>query len=92
MLVHPRHPVRLVPAAPIDDLTQLEHRPTVRDLEREADDYALAYMGRNDIDPERLAQLLLRLEETAGESFLPIPFLSSHPATEERIERLRSGA
>jgi Zn-dependent protease with chaperone function len=62
-----------------------------RDFEREADEYALAYMGRNDIDPERLAQLLRRLEQTAGGSSLEIPFLSSHPATQERIERLRGG-
>lgn len=62
-----------------------------REFEREADDYALAYLNESDIDPECFAELLLRLEEEAGGSFLEVPFLSSHPTTEERIDRLRDG-
>jgi Zn-dependent protease with chaperone function len=61
-----------------------------RDFEREADDHALAYLRANDIDPGRFAELLVRLERAEGDA-PAIPFLSSHPATRERIERLRSG-
>lgn len=63
-----------------------------RDFEREADDYALSYLDRAGIDPERFAELLQRLEQAAGERALNVPFLSSHPSTEERVHRLRSSS
>jgi Zn-dependent protease with chaperone function len=61
-----------------------------RDFEREADDHALAYLLANDIDPGRFADLLVRMEQADGGDALVVAFLSSHPSTQERIERLRS--
>lgn len=58
-----------------------------RDFEREADDYAAAYLATRDIDPCRLGALLRRMEQASGGG-APIPFLSSHPSTRERIEAL----
>jgi Zn-dependent protease with chaperone function len=63
-----------------------------RDFEREADDHALAYLFANDIDPGRFADLLDRLERADGGDAPVVAFLSSHPSTQERIERLRSPA
>ncbi|HLX80436.1 MAG TPA: M48 family metallopeptidase [Burkholderiales bacterium] len=60
-----------------------------RDFEREADDYALDYMARRGIPPEKFAAILQRMEEKRqGDKDIP-DFLSSHPATRERIERAR---
>ena len=61
-----------------------------RDFEREADDHALAYLLAHGIDPGRFADLLVRLEQ-AEDDAPGIAFLSSHPSTRERIQRLRSG-
>jgi len=64
-----------------------------RDLEREADAYAVEVLRLNDISPEYFARMLERLEEdspggeNAGGS--PLDYLSSHPVTSERIERVR---
>lgn len=58
-----------------------------RDFEREADTYAVAYLKTRDIDPARLGDLLVRMEEARG-SGLDVGFLSSHPSTEERIRSL----
>jgi Zn-dependent protease with chaperone function len=60
-----------------------------RGFEREADDHALAYLTANGIDPARFADLLVRLERAGGDS-PAIAFLSSHPPTRARVERLRS--
>lgn len=57
-----------------------------RDFEREADDFALVYLRDAGIPPRRFADLLRRLE--AEDGGIPIPFIASHPTTEERIERL----
>jgi len=60
-----------------------------RDFEREADDYALDYMARRGIPPEKFAAILQRMEEKRqGDKDIP-DFLSSHPATRERIARAR---
>jgi Zn-dependent protease with chaperone function len=64
-----------------------------RDLEREADAYAVDVLRLNDISPEYFARMLERFEEgsqhseSAGGS--PLDYLSSHPVTGERIERVR---
>ncbi len=82
-----------------------------RELEREADDYALAYMREHDLAPQHFADALKRLEcshrtepgdDHASEEFLACLdeepgwedddfqwtfYLSTHPATSERIER-----
>ena len=58
-----------------------------RDAELEADDYAAALMKANGLDANRLALALQRL---AGDESHSAPYLSSHPATTERIARLRN--
>ena len=58
-----------------------------RDFEREADDYAVAYLSERGIAPAHFAALLTRLSEAAGESEGPLSFLDSHPATDERVRR-----
>lgn len=59
-----------------------------RDQEREADTLGLDYMIANRYDPQgaiRLHELLLK-----SSSGFRIPFLSSHPSSEARIENLRA--
>ena len=59
-----------------------------RKFEREADDYAIAYLRKSEISPTHFAALLERLAEEHGEAEGIVTFLSTHPATAERIERL----
>jgi predicted Zn-dependent protease len=59
-----------------------------RDQEREADTLGVDYMLANQYDPQgaiRLHELLVK----SGSGFR-IPFLSSHPSSDERIENLRA--
>jgi len=59
-----------------------------RDQEREADALGVEYMLANQYDPQgaiRLNELLLKTH-----SGISIPFLSSHPSSDERIENLRA--
>lgn len=63
-----------------------------RDLEREADAYAVDVLRLNDISPEHFALILERLEVGSGDASgggSPLDYLSSHPVTSERIERVR---
>jgi Zn-dependent protease with chaperone function len=64
-----------------------------RDLEREADAYALDVLRLNDISTDHFARMLERLEESAGGGETvaggTLDYLSSHPVTSERIERVR---
>lgn len=69
-----------------------------RDMEREADDYAVAVLRREGIAPRHLADLLQRLEAAscpqgrAGADCPRLPgWLSTHPITRERIARIRAG-
>lgn len=71
-----------------------------RDFEREADDYAMAFLENSEFAPESFARMLQRLETEhssrrdtedpeggqAGWSF----YLSTHPSTTARIDRLRT--
>ena len=57
-----------------------------RDVEREADDYAIAMLRQNGIALEHLAQVFVAL----GKLDQGTPYLSSHPASAERIERIRA--
>lgn len=63
-----------------------------RDMEREADDYAARALREQGRSPALLAEMLERLvrayRRDGGE---PGGWLSSHPASTERIERLRHG-
>jgi len=60
-----------------------------RDAEREADDYAIAMLRRNGIALDHLARVFerLRQQDKAGGE---LPYLSSHPASAERIARIRA--
>lgn len=60
-----------------------------RDLEREADAFAVEAMRANGIDTTHLAAILRRMEEQAGGS--GPGYLSTHPATDERLEALTRG-
>ncbi len=71
-----------------------------RDLEREADEFAARMLRENAMSPELLVAMLGRLEsahrpnrrddadDSPAEGGLP-DYLSTHPATDERISRLR---
>lgn len=57
-----------------------------RDMEREADAYALAWLESACIPPARFADILGRLDEDPSDTGL----LDSHPGTRERIEPFRT--
>ena len=67
-----------------------------RDFEREADDFALAWLRQNDIPPEMFGAILQRLEDSrrkdgkaGGKDEGISDYLSTHPSTRERVERAR---
>lgn len=66
-----------------------------RDFERDADAYAAELLRANGIPPSMLADLLERLAATERERTgvsqggIVLDYLSSHPATEERLRYLR---
>jgi Zn-dependent protease with chaperone function len=59
-----------------------------RDMEREADAYALAWLDTACIPPRRFADLLGRIDKDASDTHL----MSSHPGTRERIQPFRRPA
>lgn len=61
-----------------------------RELEREADTYAVEVLRANDISVRHLADILRRLDEESGhgDAAGALRYLSSHPATSERLQRL----
>lgn len=59
-----------------------------REAEYEADDYAVAMLRHNGIDPEHMAQAFVKLGQASGGQ--DASYLSSHPATGERIARIRA--
>lgn len=90
----------LLVAVTIGDLTSLTSlaaaAPTLllqakfsRDFEREADDFALGYLARRGIPPEMFAAILQRMEQKRPGGKDAPDYLSTHPATRERIERAR---
>ncbi|NQE48093.1 M48 family metallopeptidase [Herbaspirillum rubrisubalbicans] len=61
-----------------------------RDIEREADDYAIAMFKANGLPRQKLALVFEKLEQV-GEDHKDgpeLPYLSSHPANEERIAHI----
>jgi len=61
-----------------------------RDVEREADDYAIALFKANGMSRQKLAYVFEKLgEKEAAGGGVP-PYLSSHPASAERVERILS--
>jgi Zn-dependent protease with chaperone function len=59
-----------------------------RDAEHEADAYAVAMFNANGIPLSKLAMVFEKLGDEAGE---PPPYLSSHPASTERVARILQG-
>lgn len=66
-----------------------------RDMEREADDFAVAALQARGRSPAMLASMLEKLMAahgaTADDRTGPMSWLSSHPDTAERLARLRAG-
>src|SRR5262249_49493244 len=65
-----------------------------REFEREADDFALAFLRVENVSAQPLYEFFLRMQAPGsrnGTSDIP-DFLSTHPSTEERLKRLRQGA
>jgi len=63
---------------------------TPEGFESEADDYALAMLKRHGQSPQAFADLMRRLRlqlHAKEESGSLLQYLSTHPATEERIQR-----
>jgi len=64
-----------------------------RDLERAADSFAIEHMLRTKKSPAALADMLQRLSSASrpdGEQSRLLDYISSHPATEERLQQIRS--
>ena len=66
-----------------------------RAFEREADDYALAYLQENNISPYHFANLMKRIEQemirknrTSDKKWQS--YLSTHPVTKERIQQFET--
>jgi len=56
-----------------------------RNFEREADEYALQHLRAHNIAPHYFADILLRMENSKPARGDIPDYLSTHPATEERI-------
>ena len=63
-----------------------------RDAEFEADDYAVAMLRQNRISPEHLAGAFEKIDKLDQEAATHSAYLSSHPASAERIARIRSAS
>jgi len=63
-----------------------------RELEREADAFAIEVLTANDIARRHLADILRRLESASGASGMgsALKYLSTHPATAERVAQLEA--
>lgn len=59
-----------------------------RDFEREADDFGLAYLVEAKVDPQGLVSFFEKLKKIEPSMPKSLSLLNTHPATEERIERL----
>jgi Zn-dependent protease with chaperone function len=58
-----------------------------RDIERDADDYAIALFKKRNLDMSRLVH---GFEKLGQEPDHPVPYMSSHPATADRIARIKA--
>jgi len=65
-----------------------------REFESEADEFAFALLKQRGISPENFAEIMLRMaqQDQKSKSKQPPGFLSSHPLTQDRIERAREAA
>ena len=66
-------------------LVQMEYS---RRFEGEADAYSVTLLASAGVDPEHLAHMLERMSSHVGDA---IPYISTHPTTEERIAAIREG-
>jgi Zn-dependent protease with chaperone function len=62
-----------------------------RRFEREADAFALERLRTRGVDPARFADVLERLEKKAGVWPAALSYLSTHPATADRVVPFRAG-
>jgi Zn-dependent protease with chaperone function len=60
-----------------------------RDTERDADDFAISFLKKNGISTDNLAHVFEKLQKQNKGGEEPIPYLSSHPLTQERLENIR---
>jgi predicted Zn-dependent protease len=60
-----------------------------RDAEREADDYAVAMMLHNGLGVQPLVDVFTRLQKLEQQQGGDMGYLSSHPPSSERLERIR---
>ena len=63
-----------------------------RNLEREADEYAIQYLRKANINPNRLTQFFLKLKQKNRELPDGFEWISSHPALKERIQFVTENA
>ncbi|WP_296623348.1 M48 family metallopeptidase [Marivirga sp.] len=63
-----------------------------RRMEREADEYAIQYLRKANINPNRLTQFFLKLKQKNRELPEGLEWISSHPALKERIEFVTENA
>jgi predicted Zn-dependent protease len=63
-----------------------------RDFESEADDYAFQLLREHGMSSAAFAAVMERIEADCECEPGPLDFLSTHPVTEERIERARAAA
>lgn len=59
-----------------------------RDVEREADDYAIALFKANGMSRQKLAYVFEKLDQKESSNGGITPYLSSHPPSAERVERI----
>ena len=68
--------------------TLLANSKYSREFEKEADDYAYDYLMTNNIDTSTFANMLERITEGEPEEGIE-NYLSSHPATSDRLQRFK---
>lgn len=59
-----------------------------RDYEQSADAFAMDLMNKNQVDPQHLADFLLRMELKYGGPSPDLGFLASHPSNGDRIKEM----
>ena len=63
-----------------------------RTFESEADDFAFGLLARRGISPNAFADIMERLAAGHGKQEARFTFVSSHPVTQERVQRARAAA
>ncbi len=65
-----------------------------REFESEADEFAFTLLRQHNISPDKFADIMIRMSRSKQNAIEnePISFLSTHPLTQNRIERARAAA